>query len=358
MSTDHLKNPWWRETLVLRGGISKQPDTLVRRICSAIDRTYMSLLGVYFTHEGPPQTPTASETATLRLDGIVAIEVALACVRQRASEIDSATWHWIEPLLLAVARRGSLIEQVRVARSLLGVPLDLSEPVLTELAKKSSDWLVNEVFAAVDPREYRTPHFAKLLEALFSANESFRLFERLWQLRSFSLLDFLRYAEPHLRTRLFRATFIATSVTVLALMAAFGAGSFLVNPNRFALDNLATTAGQGIALAAMAFLFSTSLLFAGTKLTLALFCVGLVSWWIFPSQTAARLVLVMWMYSAWIGTEFRRAKWIGNPVTRFFALSNGLSLPWLWLLAYAASDACVIYIIAISSGAAVPRGST
>src|SRR5262249_20216448 len=152
-------NPWWRETLILRGGITQHPNDLIRQVCLAMDRRYMSLLGLQFTSEPKPDVDSLLDAATVRLEGIVTVEVALTCARQRASELDERTLELLRPFILAVANNGSLIEQVRLARGLKGVPFALSHGPLSNLAASSSDWLVNEVFDAIDRKDYTDPRF-------------------------------------------------------------------------------------------------------------------------------------------------------------------------------------------------------
>ena len=342
LTAEQLKNPWWREALVLRGGITGDPNELVHRVCRAIDRKYLGLLGLRFTDEPDEDRGPVIDSATLRLEGIVTIEAALICAGQRIRELNQGTLNLLEPLTLAIANNGSLIEQVRLARSLKGMPLSLSHRALSELAKSSSDWLVNDVFNAIDQKDYTDPRFVNVLNNFLRATSQGDLLTRLRAVKGLSLVSCWRLAQPELRRGLVRAGLKFMGFWLLILGMIFVSGK-LFDPERLARENLSTSAGRWTTVAAVLTLLASSILLAGARLTISLSVCAVICCWLLPLRTAFRFIFVLWFYNISIGDEFKRAKWIRNPAVRFISLANGLSVLTRVLLNLLLFQALIVY---------------
>lgn len=342
LTVDQLNNPWWRETLVLRGGITKNPNDLVQRVCRAIDRRYLRLLDLRFTNEPDRDVSSVTDLATLRLEGIVAIEVALACAKQRVSELDNHSIALLEPFAVAVANKGSLIEQVRLARSLKGLPLGLSHRALGELATSSSDWLVNDVFNAIDQKDYEDPRFAEIVNNFLRSTNTADLLTRLRAVKGLSLFSCWRLAQPGLRRGLLLTglKLIGFGLLLVAMMAL---SLVFFNPERFTAESLTTRPGRGIALIAVVVMLALSIRMAGIGLTLFFAVCAVPSYWLLPPRTAFRIIFVLWWYGLQIGSEFQHAKWIRNPVVRFITLASGMAV-WLRVfVVYILLQALIVY---------------
>ncbi len=331
ISAEHLRNPWWRETLVMRAGITKRPDALVRGVVLAIDRGYTSALGLRFSGEGAPASDSPDDSVEMRLNGIVAIEVALACARQRVTELATDTFDgWLRPLADAVAQQGTLIEQVRLARSLQGFPLWFSHHALAMLAQVDSDWLAREVFSAIERKDYRDPHFGDILiHFVKSTRSTLIVSRRLYAARTLSLVACLKAAPREARGALLWA--MAREVAFLGGICVI---SGMVGLYIFSMGSEQhTLVLVGLALVLLVF----SLLFSGIPLTLFLVMVSAGLFWMLPPRTAGRLSLLVLGYHWGIGTEFQRFKWISNPVRRYFG--SVLAVPrWfrcvLWFMGF------------------------
>ncbi|MGY6277230.1 NACHT domain-containing protein [Methylomonas sp. MgM2] len=354
LTVDHLNNPWWRETIILRGGITRNPNVLIQLICRAIDRRYLLLLGLRYPDE-PEPADFPSDTATIRLEGILAIEVALDCVRQRIGELYKRTFEFIEPLTLAVARRGSLIEQVRLARTLKGMPLAYSHHLLAEMVASRSDWLVNEVFNAIDRKDYKDPKFATILNKFLRETSPDDIFRRLRSVKNLSLLSCWRLAQSDIKLSLMRTGLIFLGYWLIVL----GVFGILVpyymnlgNEELLTPKQLSNSSGQWSAVISISFLLATSLFWNGARLTVYFILFSVVCYLLVPPRTAFRLILCFWIYTIGIGENFKRAKWLSNPVVRLVTLGNCLPRWYRILVTFLLFNTLTIYWIYLVYGEA------
>ena len=81
---DQLANPWWREVLTLRAGITGEPNRLVKEICANFAAANNSASG---------QTEWTASLGLETLEVLAALELLLICAKQR----DGKSWTRISP---------------------------------------------------------------------------------------------------------------------------------------------------------------------------------------------------------------------------------------------------------------------
>lgn len=320
IDSDHLANPWWRETLVLRAAITAQPETLIKKIARAIDRRYLAALKLQFKDE--PTETEVEDSETLRLNGIVALELVLACTRQRVTSVSDELFTWLAPLLMAVPQHGTLIEKVRLARSLRGIPLKYSHPVLAALAATDSDWLAREVFGAIDEADYDTQEFSEVLSGLLNTKTNRTLIERLFAARGLSWRRILRAAPRHARRNLMRA--VAADVIASVVLPIIGfvviVSMWLRIGFPFSAADLAQTSTRLILAAILLTAAAFGVIISGWRLTLVNSLVSVLLFLLLPVLTAQRLTVALTAYLLLVGRMYEWGVWLRNPVARYFRL--------------------------------------
>lgn len=355
ITAEHLSNPWWRETLVLRAAVTADPATLIRNVVRAIDRHYLSVLGLKIGDE--PQPGEVEDSHALRLGGIVAVELALACARARRSTLSAELYAWLEPLVMAIPQRGTLIEQVRLARALRGLPFEHTHGALAALAATDSDWLASEVFAAIDKADYAKPQFAAVLDGLMRAPSQRSLLTRLFAAKGLSWPDVMRAAPPQAKRGVLRL--LAGEVAGWALLAAAVvlALSFAVGrPLFFTAEELAQQASARYTLfGLLAAAAALGVWVGGWGPTLVSATLVGLAFWLLPALSAQRLTVGLVFYQFYAGPWFKRGRWLRNPLVRYLRVALALTtferIVALWLLL---SPLVILAIVGVTGAPAQP----
>ncbi len=352
INTEHLSNPWWRETLVLRAGVTAQPEALIRSVLHAIDRRYLAVLGLGLAEEPPPADVEDSDN--LRLNGIVALELALACARERVTDVSDELFTWLAPLVTAIPKHGTLIEKVRLARSLRGLPLLHSHQALAALAATDSEWLANEVFAAIDEGDYDTPEFSAVLAGLVGSKTHRSMLARLFAIKGLSWRKVVLMTPQRARLALLREVasdlFSRLALPVVILVAFYS----MRREFAFTAEELTRTPAQltlaGVLIATLIF----GVLVAGWRLTLVTALFSSISFAVLPVLSAQRLTFALFFYQVCAAPSYRRGTWLRNPFTRYFRVF--LTFPtWERLVAlFLVYQALVIFALFKLTGVGVP----
>ncbi|MDP1899316.1 MAG: NACHT domain-containing protein [Rubrivivax sp.] len=351
---DHLTNPWWRETLVLRAAITAEPEALIKRVVLAIDPRYLSVLHLRIG-DAPPPTQV-DDSQELRLNGIVALELALACMRQREAAVSSELFEWLAPLVMAIPSKGSLIERVRLARSLRGIAIRHSHPALAALATTDSDWLASEVFAAIDEADFGSPEFSTILAALLGSKSERRLLTRLFAVKGLSWSALLRAAPKKARRNALRA--LLTDVAVmLALVAMVLLVVLSLSPyvGFFTAAELQQVPAQLSLAGALFALTLIAGLVGGWRTTLAIVLMCSLSFAMLPVLTAQRITIALFFYHLSVSPIYRRGVWLRNSLTRYFRV--GLALPAWHRVAVLFTFATPVVILAYVAATSLPMPS-
>lgn len=354
ITAEHLSNPWWRETLVLRAAVTADPATLIQNVVRAIDRHYLSVLGLKIGDE--PPAGEVQDSHALRLSGIVALELALACARARRDTLTAELYAWLQPLVMAIPQRGTLIEQVRLARALRGLPFEHTHAALAALAATDSDWLASEVFAAIHKADYAKPQFAAVLDGLMRAPSNRPLLARLFAAKGLAWRDVLRVAPPQARQGALRM--VAVEITgwlvlaaAVALALSFAAGRSLF----FSADELALPSARWTLASLLAAAAALGVWLGGWRLTLVTAVLVALVFWLLPVLSAQRLTLALVFYQFYAGSWFLRGRWLRNPVMRYLRVALAFTsferIVALWLLL---SPLVILAIVAATGGPAQP----
>ena len=203
-----------------------------------------------------------------------------------------------------LAKNGTTLERVRLARALEGFPIVFAAPVLLELLASHSDWLVSEVMASVDAHDYGSEEFFQLLVLFTKQLDSGELPSRLRILSRIPTAFLLR---PQIRG----AIALAALRVSLAWAAVVG---FILVVRHYKLldpDNLVTSVQHGFAwklLLPIAVLLFWVVISAGVRVTLCVVGVPLLLSLVAPLRSMFHLAIVFGFYFAIIGREYRRAK--------------------------------------------------
>lgn len=303
----HLKNPWWRETLVLRAGVTNEPNKLINKIIEVTplfkgskDNNHAQSIGYLFELE--------------QLERLVSFEVVVLCAKQRWGELNTKTRSSVMFLSNKIAEFGSVLEQVRLIRSMSGLPIDFSYDVFSVLAKSKSDWVINELFSSINPEDYTSEYFNKLIQVFFTKS-GVNLFGRITSITGMPLHIILKQILKLPRKILLQTIFSLLLYWGL-IFGLFWLGNSYVGKNVYSADKLSLNT----ILTVIAFTSVFMLIWGGWKLTItALILYGLFNL-VFPPLTSIRYFLVLYMYIAGVGEEFHRAKWIKNSILRAFLL--------------------------------------
>jgi hypothetical protein len=355
ITAEHLSNPWWRETLVLRAAVTADPATLIRNVVRAIDRRYLSVLGLKIGDEPPAEE--VQDSHALRLGGIVALEIALACARARRSTLTAELYAWLEPLVMAIPQRGTLIEQVRLARALRGLAFEHTHAALAALAATDSDWLASEVFAAIDKADYAKPQFAAVLDGLMRAPSNRSLLTRLFAAKGVSWHDVMRAAPPQARQGALRLVAteaagwaVVAAAVVLAVSYAAGRSLFFTADELAQQPSALYTLGGLLAAAAALGVWA-----GGWRLTLVTAVLVALAFGLLPVLSAQRITLGLVFYQFYAGPWFRRGRWLRNPVVRYLRVALALTtferVVALWLLL---SPLVILAIVGATAAPAQP----
>jgi hypothetical protein len=292
---DQLANPWWREVLTLRAGITGEPNRLVKEICANFAAANNSASG---------QTEWTASLGLETLEVLAALELLLICAKQRWKELDQDLTSQISVIVDHLAKNGTTLERVRLARALEGFPIVFAAPVLLELLASHSDWLVSEVMASVDAHDYGSEEFFQLLVLFTKQLDSGELPSRLRILSRIPTAFLLR---PQIRG----AIALAALRVSLAWAAVVG---FILVVRHYKLldpDNLVTSVQHGFAwklLLPIAVLLFWVVISAGVRVTLCVVGVPLLLSLVAPPRSMFHLAIVFGFYFAIIGREYRRAK--------------------------------------------------
>lgn len=303
-----LENPWWRETLNLRAGITSNPNQLLRQLIENLDAV-----------------DAAFKTTAAYFDYIAIVELTLACARQRWKDVDAEVRTDLARVAARVAESGRILGQVRLARALSGFPIAFAAPMLETMATSSSDWLVEEVFGAVDKKDHHSPEFRRILVRFMRALTGSELLDRLRALRGVPLRELLR-ADPGQSRHLLRVFTTDVTLTIVAPLAIvwFAGKRF----NVFDANNIVPGAGslwKGIALVLITGAIVTTV--ASWELTVVTLTVPAALSLFLPPRSMFRLFFVLAIYATFIGGNFSRARWIRGRLQRGLLLFG--SIHWM-----------------------------
>lgn len=340
VASTHLRNPWWRETLVLRAGITNDPNEFIEEIVKTIEPEYLKTLG-----EGDGRHEFSIELK--RLEYVVTFEVIMLCARQRWKELETQTRLTISSLLEGIAKNGTVLEKVRLIRSMAGLPIKFYYDSFKVMVRSKSDWLVSELFNSIDHKDYRTIEFAEVLEAFLQSIRREDIFQRFRLIHGLSLLKCIRTQPKLMRTVLPQAIVasVLSWVLVVVLMVPiywllFGFAFNPMNPNTTTFI-FAIFWKQIAAVSTLSFLL---FLISGWKLTIV--AAGLYGLFllIFPPVTSFKYFFVVFAFFLLIGDDFRRAKWIRKSVVRAIVLFGNIHRVWRIIVLYGFWNATIVLV--------------
>jgi len=175
----HLENPWWRETLTIRAGVTQDISRLLSQIIDCIDDSYLARIRLKRGSANVVQPPEERETGDIvaRLNYLTAYELAMACATQRWAEVAEPRREELSLIGNAIVKYGEVLEKVRLARSLSDTPIVFSGGLFARLVGDDNDWVVSEAMASLSPREAETPEYDEVMRSFLrhAGNKGFRM---------------------------------------------------------------------------------------------------------------------------------------------------------------------------------------
>ena len=237
-----------------------------------------------------------------------------------------------------------------MVRALRGLPLSSTGRVLAILTASNSNWLVNEVFESIDPRDIKSEEYATLLRQFLSVTNAEDLVERMWEIHSLSLLHCLK-AEGGARKAL--AQVLAKAVLFYGICALFIALTWkykTFDPVIFNPDSINSSSQMVRPLISMGIILLMLFLWAGWKLTLVACLLGAILSLVTPPMTTFRCFFGISIYFTVIGLEFRRSKWIRNPVWRALVLFFQMGYYFRFFFTFWAGYTMIILVNHVATG--------
>lgn len=327
-----LKNPWIRETLNLRAGITDQPDQLIQEILETVEKKlnfflfindlFTGLLIRIGTQEPNLENPNSDHLIALesdpestleKLEYLASFEVLMACAKQRWEEISQENKTRISQLAHRIAGSGHILDQVRLIRSMKGLPIAYVSPFFQILAKSKSDWVIKEMFASIHPNEKETQEYNTIFKVFMDATSGENAISRLLKIQGVSPINLAR-KNKYLRGGTFqfikKTVFYWAGLGVVCAFSYWYSGLWSIN--------VYESFWQPFFYVLLFVL--VSLLTAGWRLTLIATITYGALYFIFPALTAFKYYLFLLVYSCLIGPYYWRAYWIRNPIKKYFSI--------------------------------------
>jgi len=319
ITATQLENPWWRETIGMRAGITHDFSNLLGQIIACIDDGYLARIHLkrITVNETQPLQPLNDQDFAALLNYLAAFELAMTCATQRWPDVPDQRQNDLKLIARGIVDHGSVLEKVRLARSLRKAPIAFSVEFFARLANDENDWVAAEAMASLNPCYSSTPEYEKIMYTFL-----WGLRDKHSRLRLDVLMQMVR--SGHIRFELRSMRLLASYIHAIAtgLLSVIMFLLFAVTARYYGLmdqTNIETGHYYKFSLALMLLMGSVYLAAGSFPMFVALVAYG-AALTLVNSQVAWLFMIGLVAYLWNIGHWFQRAIWITPRWRRLLTL--------------------------------------